>query len=147
MLIRLAIALFISLSIPLSAQALCVSAEKANLRSGPSTKKQVTWEVFKYMPLRKIKRKGSWIQVKDFEGDTHWVFKSLVTSKYQCAVIKAKTANLRTGPGTKFKKPSDMPSVKKFAVFRLNRIKGKWAKITDSYGDSYWVARSLVWIN
>ena len=130
-----------------SAQALCIKAKKANLRSGPSTKKQVTWEVFKYMPLQKLKKKGSWIQVKDFEGDKHWVFKSLVTTKFKCVVVKVDKANLRTGPGSKYKKPSDLPSVDKFTVFKLNKIQGKWAKVTDSFGDSYWVFRKLVWIN
>lgn len=137
--------IIIGLSLP--AFALCVSVKKANLRSGPSTNKQVTWEVFKYMPLRKIKKQGSWYQVKDFEGDTHWAHKKIVTSKFKCAVVKAKKANLRTGPGTKFKKPTDLPSVDRFTVFKLEQIKGKWAKVKDSFGDSYWVARSLIWIN
>ncbi len=129
------------------AQALCVNVKKANLRAGPSTKRQITWEVFKYMPLRKIQQKGSWIKVRDFENDEHWVFKSLVTSKYKCAVVKTKKANLRTGPGANFKKPDDLPSVDKYTVFRLIRIKGGWAKVEDSYGDAYWIFRKLVWIN
>ena len=135
------------LILPTISQALCVNVKKANLRSGPSTKKQISWEVFKYMPLQKIKKQGSWYKVKDFEGDFHWVFKTIITSKYKCAVVKASKANLRTGPGTKFKKADDLPSVDKYTVFKLSKIKGKWAKVTDSFGDSYWISRKLVWIN
>ncbi len=131
----------------LSSHALCIKVKKANLRSGPSTKKQITWEVFKYMPLVKVKKQGPWFKVKDFEGDYHWVYNTLVTSKFKCAVIKVKKANLRTGPGSKYAKAQDLPSVDKYTVFKLEKIKGKWAKITDSFNDSYWVYRSLVWIN
>jgi SH3-like domain-containing protein len=141
------LALLITSALPQHAQAICVKVKKANLRSGPSTKNQISWEVFKYMPLRKIKTKGSWIKVRDFEGDTHWVYKTLVTSKFQCAVVKVEKANLRTGPGSKYKKPMDLPSVEKYTVFKLDRVKGQWAKVTDSFGDSYWVFRKLIWIN
>ena len=144
---RLLLSISLIFSFHLSANALCINAKKANLRSGPSTKKQISWEVFKYMPLVEVKRKGKWIRVKDFEGDYHWVFKSLVTKKFQCAVVKVDKANLRTGPGTKHGLAKDLPSVDKYTVFKLNKIKGKWAKVTDSFGDSYWVFRKLIWVN
>ena len=131
----------------LQANALCVDVKKANLRAGPSTKKQITWEVFRYRPLRKVKKQGSWYKVRDFENDEHWVHKKLVTTKFKCAVVKVKKANLRTGPGSKFKKPSDLPSVDKYTVFKLVKTQGSWAKVKDSFGDSYWVFRKLVWIN
>lgn len=136
---------FISFSFP--AYSLCVKVDKANLRAGPSTKKKITWEVFKYMPLIKVKTKGSWIKVKDFENDHHWVYKTLVTSRYKCAVVKVEKANLRTGPGSKYAKASDLPSVEKYTVFKFERVKNNWAKVTDSYGDSYWIYRKLIWIN
>lgn len=142
---KLVIALILMFSF--QSQALCINAKKANLRSGPSTKKPISWEVFKYMPLQKVKKKGRWIQVKDFEGDKHWVFDSLVTKKFQCAVVKVNKANLRTGPGSKYKKAADLPSVDKYTVFKLAKVQGKWAKVTDSFGDHYWVFRKLLWIN
>ena len=37
-----------------NAYSLCVKTADANLRSGPGTKYKKTWEVFKYMPLKKI---------------------------------------------------------------------------------------------
>jgi SH3-like domain-containing protein len=146
--LRVCAVTFVSLFLFASpALALCVKAKKANLRAGPSTKNQITWEVFKYMPLRQLTKQGKWIKVRDFESDEHWVYQSLVTSDFKCAVVKVKKANLRTGPGANFKKPDDLPSVDKYTVFRLERIKGSWAKVKDSFGDSYWVFRKLVWIN
>ena len=45
--------------------ALCVNVAEANLRSGPGTKFEKTWEVFKYMPFNKLSTKGGWFKVKD----------------------------------------------------------------------------------
>ena len=126
---------------------LCVKAKKANLRSGPGTQFEISWQTFQYMPLREISRKGSWIRVKDFENDAHWIHKSVVTKDYKCAVIKKKIANLRTGPGTKYSQASDIPKVEQYATFKFVKLNGQWAKIKDTYDDPYWVYRKLVWIN
>jgi len=127
-------------------QAICVKSDRANLRSGPSTKNQITWEVYQYMPLIEIKKQGDWIQVKDFEGDRHWIFKKLVTSAYKCAVVKVDKANLRTGPGTQHKKPADLPVAEKYMTFQYLRSQGQWAQVMDSYKDKYWVFRKLIWV-
>jgi SH3-like domain-containing protein len=134
------------LLLPLSAQAICVKAKKANMRSGPGTNHAITWEVYKYMPLIQLKKQGDWLQVKDFEGDTHWIYKNLTTSSYKCAVVKVDKANLRTGPGTKYGKPKDLPVVEKYMTFKFLRSQGDWAQIMDTYNDKYWVFRKLIWV-
>lgn len=128
------------------AQALCVKSSRANLRSGPSTKNQITWEVYKYMPFIQLKKQGDWVRVKDFEGDIHWIYRKLVTSDFQCAVVKVDKANLRTGPGTNYKKPSDLPVAEKYMTFKYLTKKGNWAQVLDSYNDKYWVFRKLIWV-
>ena len=89
------------------AAALCVNVPEANLRSGPSTKYETTGTVYKFMPFKKLNRKGNWIKVKDFEADTHWIYRKLVTSRFRCAVVKTKKANIRSGPGTQYSKVSE----------------------------------------
>lgn len=126
---------------------LCVKTEKANLRKGPGTSYEVSWLTFKYMPLVKIAQKGKWFKVRDFENDTHWVHKSVVTDKFKCAVVKQKVANLRTGPGTKFKPAADTPKAERTMTYKYVKSKGRWAKIKDHWDDPYWVYRNLVWIN
>ena len=129
-----------------TANALCVKANKANLRSGPGTKYEKTWEVFRYMPFRELEKKGKWYKVRDLDGDTHWIFHKLVTKDYNCAVIKVKKANLRTGPGTKYKKVAFFPSAEKYTSFKLLKTKGGWAHLLDEQGDKSWVSRKLVWV-
>ena len=99
------------------------------------------------MPLQKIRKKGSWYQVKDFEGDMHWVYQALVTSQFRCAIIKVDKANLRTGPGTGFPKAADLPVAEKYMSFQLLKVKKGWAQIKDTYNGKYWVFRKLIWVN
>jgi SH3-like domain-containing protein len=126
------------------AAALCVNVPEANLRSGPGTKYEKTWMVYKYMPFKKIKQQGSWIKVEDVDGDRHWIYKKLVTSRIRCAVVKAKKANIRSGPGTQYSKSSE-PAVK-YDSFKVLKKKSSWVKVVDEFGISGWIFRKLLWI-
>lgn len=125
--------------------ALCVNVPEANLRKGPGTKYEKTWEVFKYMPFKKVSKKGNWYKVQDVDGDTHWVYRKLVTDKFRCAVVKVEKANIRTGPGTNYSKNALSPSLK-YDAFKVLKIKLPWVKVSDEFGDTGWIARKLLWI-
>lgn len=132
-------------SVTTEAWALCVQVKKANLRQGPGTKHEKLWEVYQYMPFRKLDAKGSWLKVSDVDGDIYWIYKKLTTEDYHCAVIKIDKANLREGPGTNFSQVSWSPRDKYYSMKVLN-IEGKWVRIEDYEGDVAWIHRSLVWI-
>ncbi len=125
--------------------ALCINVPEANLRSGPGTKFEKTWEVFKYMPFNKLSKKTNWYKVKDIDGDIHWVYNKLVTSKYRCAVVKVDKANVRSGPGKKYGKTSMSPALK-YDSFKVVKTKTPWVKVIDEFGDSGWIFRKLLWI-
>lgn len=127
------------------AEALCIINEKANLRQGPGTHYEKLWQVFKYMPLKKLKKKGDWYRVQDVDEDIYWVHKKLVTTKYKCAVIKKNKTNLRKGPGTKYEQLSWSP-VDKYFSMKVLETKGKWVRVEDSAGDKGWVHRPLIWV-
>lgn len=140
------ITLAISLAIPSGeAFALCVSSAYANLRQGPSTNYEKTWEVLKYTPLKLLRKKGKWYRVKDLEGDIHWVYSPLVTSRYKCAMIKDEKANIRKGPGTNYRQVEESPG-KQYYSYKVIRIKGDWVKVTDEFGTNGWIFRKLLWI-
>ena len=125
--------------------AVCVKVSEANLRSGPGTTYEKTWEVFKYMPFKKLSSKGNWYNVEDVDSDKHWIYKKLTTDKFDCAVTKVDTANIRSGPGEQYKKTSFSPSLK-YDSFKVIQRKGKWVKVRDEFGDEGWIFRTLVWI-
>jgi len=128
-----------------NAFALCVDNEYANLRNGPGTTFAKTWEVYKYMPFAEVEKKGDWYKVKDVDGDTHWIFGKLITTKYKCAVVKNEKANVRTGPGTNFKE-TDFSPVLRYYSFKVEKIEGDWVKVVDQDGDGGWIYKPLLWI-
>lgn len=125
------------------ADALCVSAQKANLRSGPGTNYEVVWEVYKYMPFSKVgvSLSGDWYAVKDVDGDVNWIHKSLLTGKYKCAVVKADGVNVRTGPGTNY---SEGGVANKYFSSKVIGTKGVWVRLRDEY--TVWIHRDYLWI-
>lgn len=125
--------------------ALCVNVPEANLRSGPGTNYEKTWQVFKYMPFKKITKKGNWYKVKDVDGDVHWIYGKLVTDKFKCAVVKVDEANVRNGPGIKFRKNSLSPAIR-YDSFKVIEIRASWVKVVDEYGDTGWIFKKLLWI-
>ncbi len=143
--VRVLLLIVMVLAIAPQSWALCVQVKKANLRQGPSTKYEKLWEVYQYMPFKKLEAKGDWLKVSDVDGDIYWIYKNLTTEDYHCAVIKIEKANLREGPGTNYSQVSWSPRDKYYSMKVLN-IKGKWVRIEDYEGDVAWIHRSLVWI-
>ena len=144
--------LIISVSVPFlffppksEAEALCIKDNRANLRHGPGTRYEKLWEVFKYMPFKKLAKKGDWYRVQDLDGDIFWVHKKLTTKKFKCAVVKDNKTNLRKGPGTKFAKASWSP-VDKYFSMKVIKTKGDWIQIQDGVGDKAWIYKPLVWM-
>ncbi len=123
--------------------AICVKVSRANIRSGPSTSARKVWEVYRYMPLRKVRTQGAWYQVRDVDGDANWIHSSLVTADYSCGVVKVKEVNLRSGPGTRYPK---IGTGDHYHSFRVLKTKGSWVQVKDEYSDVFWVFRSLIWI-
>ena len=127
------------------ALAMCVDVPKANLRQGPGTQYEKSWEVYQYMPLKKIGEQGNWYQVEDVDGDRHWVFRELLNEKMRCAVVKADKVNVRTGPGTGHAK-SPLSPVDKYYSFKVIDTQGDWVKVEDEVFENAWVARRLLWM-
>ncbi len=127
------------------ASALCVKVPKANLRKGPGTTYKKTWQVFKYMPFKKLEGKGNWYKVEDLDGDVHWIYSNLVTNKIDCAVVKVDEANVRSGAGIKFRKKDFSPAIK-YDSFKVINRKGSWVNVIDEFGNKGWIFRKLLWI-
>ena len=112
-----------------------------NMRAGPGTNHPVLWQLDKGFPLRVVSRKGSWLKVRDFENDSGWVARSL-TGKSPHHIVKAKTANIRSGPGTNFR---IIGKASYGDLLRTLEKRGKWARVVRSNGGKGWVSRGLLW--
>lgn len=136
--------LFFSLTLPISsfgAEYMTVIKDGVNVRSEPSTKGEVFWEVFKDFPLKVLKRQGEWVKTEDFEGDTGWIYAPLLSKKKK-VIVKVKKANLRVGPGKNY----EINATALYGVvFSPGRRDGKWVQVTHADGTKGWVHQSLIW--
>ena len=123
------------------AERLAVSANVANVRSGPGTRYDIVWKIEKYHPVFIINKSDPWYQFKDFEGDLGWIHKSLV-GKFKTVITKGDISNIRSGPGTKYEV---LFKVEKGIPFKVLKRKDHWIHIQHADGDEGWIHASLVW--
>ena len=118
-----------------------VAGSTLNLREGPGTGSPVLWELKRGYPLEITDRKGSWVKVRDFEGDTGWVARSL-TGKAPHHVVKSKVANIRSGPGTQHR---IVGKAEYGELLRTREKRAEWVRVEREEGVSGWIARQLLW--
>ncbi|MEF9427564.1 MAG: SH3 domain-containing protein [Candidatus Mariimomonas ferrooxydans] len=85
------------------------------------------------------------MEVQGVDGDMHWIYSKLVTGKIKCASVKVDRANIRNGPGTKFRKNEFSPAIK-YDSFKVTKRKKSWVRVIDEFGNSGWIFRKLLWI-
>lgn len=118
-----------------------IANEKVNLRSGPGKKYSVLWELGKGFPLQIVSSKGNWLKVTDFEKDTGWIYKKLITDKRHL-IVKKKRVNIRNKPG---ENSNIIGKANYGVVFRTLETKKGWAKIKHENGLTGWIKRDLLW--
>ena len=134
----------------MSVEPVCVTKAKVELRKGPGNKHAISWLVGKNMPFLKVgevkdKQKKRWYEVRDVDGEKHWVQASLVSRKISCAVVRSKQARLRQGPGKNF--PSaELELVDRYTPFKKVDRDGEWVQLQDDYQEKYWVHETNLWI-
>ena len=126
----------------LAAEYVSVTKDGANVRSGPDVKKELLWEVFKDFPLQVVKREKEWVQIKDFEGDSGWIYANLLSSKEKRVIVKANSINMRSEPN---KDSPPVATVKYGVVFTPLEKNGEWLKVKHEDGTLGWISKSLVW--
>lgn len=124
-----------------SAERLSVAASKVNVRSGPGTSHEILWSVGKYYPVDIIKKSGNWYRIRDFEGDTGWIFRSLL-KKIPAVIVKGTIVNVREGPGTNYRV---LFQAEKGVSFKLLNRKKRWLRVRHADGEVGWIHESLVW--
>lgn len=118
-----------------------IARQSVTMRSGPGTKHTAQWTLSKGYPLKVTARSGKWVKVRDFENDTGWVYKPM-TNQVRHHIVKASTANLRSGPATRYKLVGKAGYGE---VLRALDQRDRWVKVRTDAGVQGWVARSLLW--
>ena len=135
------VGLFLFLPNRSAAEMVSIKGEKVNLRSGPATSSSIIWELGKGYPLLILQKKKSWLKVKDFEGDTGWVYRKLTFNKPH-VIVKKKNVNIRKEPSTK---SSIIGKANYGVVFATVKQQNGWAKVRHDSGLVGWIKRDLLW--
>lgn len=128
------------------AEYLSVKGDNVNLRAKPDILSTVKWEYGKGFPLKVLEKKGEWVKVADFEKDTGWINRSLLSSTPHVIVNVNKNSkkfiNIRQGPSV-----SDNVVGKAYygVVFQQLQTKSGWVKVRHESGLEGWVKSSLLW--
>ena len=118
-----------------------IKGSVVNMRAGPGIKSQALWQLDRGYPLQVLKRRGSWLQVRDVENDRGWVARSM-TGNTPHYVVKAKIANLRKGPGMKH---SIIGKAEHLEVLRTRGKKAGWIHVERTDGQTGWMSKKLLW--
>lgn len=132
------------LAVPaLAAEYASVAKDGVNIRSGPDTKQEALWEVFKDYPVQILKKQGDWAQIADYQNDKGWILTQLLANK-KTVIVKVDSAKLRTGPGTNYETSAN---VKEGVVFKALKKEGDWIEVAHENGTGGWIHNTLVWPN
>jgi len=118
-----------------------VDRPEINMRAGAGTQHEALWSLTKGYPLEVVSSKGRWLQVRDFENDTGWVYRPLVGDQAHM-VVKSRVANLRSAPGTHAR---IVGRAEHGEVLRTMEKRPQWVKVQRADGLKAWVSRTLVW--
>ena len=140
--------LVVSLSISNEAfpKMLSVKAEKVQVMTGPKKNSQVKWEYAKGFPVNTKSTQGNWVKVEDFEKDSGWVLKDLLSDQ-PAVIVKAnknhaEKINIHVGPGKDFKV---VGQAFYGVVFKKIEQKNGWVKVQHDSGLTGWVKNSFLW--
>ncbi|MCK9375761.1 MAG: SH3 domain-containing protein [Syntrophobacterales bacterium] len=120
-----------------------IGKDQVNLRSKPNLNSEVLFQANLGSPIEAEKQQNNWLYVTDWENNSGWVYKPLV-SDIKTAVILVDHANIRKGPslGTPVVKTAS-----KGEIFKIFGEKSDWVNIgyyleNEKIG---WIRDDLVW--
>lgn len=120
-------------------QLVSIKGEKVNMRAAPGG--EVLWQLGSGYPLKVLQRRGSWLHVVDFEDDKGWVARRLTSSRPHY-VVKSTTANIRSGPGTRYRV---LGQASYGEVFKVLEKRQSWVRVQGEDRRKGWIARRLLW--
>lgn len=124
-----------------AAEFVSIKGASVNVREKPNTRSDTLWELGRGYPLQVTQRQGKWLKVRDFESSLGWVHAPL-TAKTPHMVVTARSANLRSGPGEKFKR---VARLEQHEVVRTLKHSGGWAQVKRENGQQGWMSKRLGW--
>jgi hypothetical protein len=123
----------------------CVHAKIANLRKGPGTNYQKLAQMKIYTPVKRLKKTGKWVKIKNFQDEIFWIYQTLITEKYLCGTVAQDKVEFYTKPDFNSFPFYGAPMNAGFSVRILSlENENDWVKVVDSAKNISWVQRSML---
>jgi len=114
---------------------------KVNLRTGPGTRYPVEWVLtYRNMPVEVLDEFDTWRKIRDWQGSTGWVHRSLLSGK-RWVIVPDNQILLRRDP-----RPNAgvIARIAKKNIGRLETCQGIWCQAAFSGFDG-WIKRAEIW--
>lgn len=119
-----------------------LKADEANIRTGPGTRYPILWVYRRSgMPVEVIEEFDMWRKIRDAEGTTGWLHKTMLDGKRN-AIIKGKKAQIVRIDHDKDSKA--LIKVEPTVVVRLVECIKDWCRIQIS-GRKGWLEKTALW--
>ncbi len=124
------------------ADIMAVSSNSAEIRDSSNPYiAQVVLVVPRNYPLTILSATGDYYQVRDFSGREGWIEKGSMDS-VKSVVVKVRSGNIRTGPGTEHEIHL---RANRGVAFRVLEEKTEWLRVEHESGRQGWIHKMLVW--
>lgn len=120
-----------------------IGKDEVNVRAKPSTQSDVLFQACLGYPIHLEKQQGEWALIQDWQDNTGWVYKPLL-SRINTAIVLVDNANIRKGPGL------SNPVVRRASrgeIYKVFGERGHWVKIGYYLENKVigWMREDLVW--
>ncbi|MFZ5450554.1 MAG: SH3 domain-containing protein [Thermodesulfobacteriota bacterium] len=129
---------------PAHASMASIGKENVNVRKAPNIKADILFKIHFGFPVEVQQTKGDWAQIRDWDGNSGWVYRPLINKKVQTALVLPDSVNIRKGPGLRFRVVNKAEGGE---IYKIFAEKGNWVKI-GYYLENQplgWVRNDLVW--
>jgi len=125
-----------------AASARSIAKDETNIRSGPSLQSEILFTVPRGYPIEVQERSGKWTRFQDWQGNSAWVYSSLVND-VNTAVILVEKANIRSA-GSINAKVAAVAEIGE--IYKVLSKKGDWVQLGyyDSNAPVGWIRHDLV---
>jgi SH3-like domain-containing protein len=140
--LTLGLCLLLPLMSAAHAREMVSTKERVNMRAGGGKQHEALWVLDAGYPLSVVGRRGAWLKVTDFEGDSGWVYRPL-TGKSPHHIVKVEVANIRKTPDTGAR---IVGKATYGELLRTLRQRSGWVQVrTVEGGVTGWIAKRLLW--
>jgi SH3-like domain-containing protein len=118
-----------------------VKADELNVRTGPGTRYPVRWVYYKKMlPMEIVDEYEHWRKVRDVEGESGWVHKSLLSGR-RTAIITTNIAVMRARPD---KNATPLLRLSREVILSTLECAKDWCQLQHE-NTRGWVAKAELW--